>query len=142
MDNQYFCEPYSDNNLKYDEESGRYIITEDGLTSKGIYLRSRIDRYGGEYADTIISSFCEVVSTHVYNYIMNFATNPEHLEYAIAHNKKLRRVIYNAQAEQAKYVFFNGDTTLSNKAEERQNYMGKIAADILSNAGLTYSGGF
>lgn len=142
MHNTQYTEPFSDDFLAYDEYSGRYIITERGLERKGIFLRSRVERYNVEYAPLVINAYCETVANHVYTYIASFSVNPSAVEHAIAHNRELRRVIYNAQAEQAKYVYFNGDATLSIKPEERNNYLGKAAADLLMNAGLTYAGGY
>lgn len=142
MNNTQYREPFNDDYLTYDDVSGRYIITERGLEKKGIFLRTRIERFNVEYASIVIDAYCETVAAHVYNYISSFAVNPYGLAETIAHDPNLRRVIYNAQAEQAKYVYFNGDATLSNKPEERNNYLGKGAVDILTNAGLTYAGGY
>lgn len=134
--------PISDDYMIFDEVSGRYIITERGLESKGIFLRARIERYNANYASVVISSFCEAVANHVYTYMYDHSANPHRLAEVIAGNAGLRRVIFRAELEQAKFVYFNGDQTLSVKAEERVNYISPLAAAALRDAGLLYSGGF
>lgn len=142
MNNTQTNAPFSDDFLRYDEISGRYVITEKGLIRKGIFLRSRIERFNTEYASIVIDAYCETVANHIYTYISNFAVDPCRLAALIARNAELRRVIFNAQAEQAKFVYFNGDATLSIKPEERSNYIAPLAAAALTNAGLTYAGGY
>ena len=142
MNNSQYCEPFNDDFLVFDEVSGRYIITERGLEKKGIFLRSRIERFNVEYASIVINAYCETVANHIYTYISDFAVDPCRLAAVIAHSPALRRVIYNAQAEQAKFVYFNGDQTLSVKPEERTNYIAPLAAAALTNAHLTYAGGY
>jgi hypothetical protein len=142
MNNKHFTEPFNDDFLVYDETSGRYVITERGLEKKGIFLRSRIERFNTEYASIVISAYCETVANHIYTYMSDFAVNPCQLAAMIAHDPNYRRVMYNAQAEQAKFVYFNGDATLSIKPDERTHYIAPLAASALTNAGLTYAGGY
>lgn len=142
MNNAQYGTPFNDDFLVYDEVSGRYVITEAGLERKGLFLRTRLERYGVEFASVVINAYCETVANHVYTYISNYSVDPCRLSAAIAQNPELRRVIYNAQAEQAKFVYFNGDQTLSIKPEERMNYISPLASSALSNAGLTYAGGY
>lgn len=135
-------EPYNDDFLIFDELSGRYVITEEGLKRKGIFLRERLERYPAVDATTVINAFCESVANLVYTFLHTYSVYPCALDEFIAHSTEARRAIFNAEAEQAKYVYFNGDLTLSIKEEERRNYMSPTAAAILQNAGLTYSGGY
>lgn len=135
-------EPYNDDFLIFDELSGRYIITEEGLKRKGMLLRTRLERYPGVDPTTVINAFCEAAANLVYTYIHNFAVSPHAIDEFIAHSAEARRAIFNAEAEEAKYVYYNGDLTLSIKEEERRNYMSPTAAAILQNAGLTYAGGW
>ncbi len=137
-----YIELYNDDFLVFDEYSGRYIITEEGLKRKGMYLRQRFERHPGVDTTGIINEFCETVANLVYTYIHDFAKFPPALDEYIAHSKEARMAIFNAEAEQAKYVYYNGDLTLSIKEEERRNYMSPTAAAILQNAGLTYAGGW
>lgn len=134
-------EPYNDDFLIYDELSGMYVITEEGLKRKGIFLRARLERYRGIDCTVVINAFCEAVATLVYTFLDDYAVSPCAVNHYISHSRDIRKVIFNAQAEQAKYVFYNGDLTLSAKEDERRNYMSPLAASILHNAGLTYAGG-
>lgn len=135
-------EPYNDDFLVFDEYSGRYIITEEGLKRKGMFLRPRLERYPAVDANTVITAFCELAAEHIYTYLHTFSVAPHALDEYIAHSKDARMAIFNAEAKQAKFVYYNGDLTLSIKEEERRNYMSPTAAAILQNAGLTYSGGW
>ena len=135
-------QPYNDDYLIYDELLERYVITEEGLKRKGMFLRARLERYPAVDANTVITAFCEAAANLVYTYLHNFAVSPHTLDEYIAHSKEARMAIFNAEAEQAKYVYYNGDLTLSIKEEERRNYMSPTAAAILQNAGLTYAGGW
>ena len=134
-------QPYNDDYLIYDELLERYVITEEGLKRKGMFLRARLERYPAVDANTVITAFCELAAEHIYTYLHAFSVAPHALDEYIAHSKDARMAIFRAEAEQAKYIYKNGDLTMAMKDEERRNYMSPIAAAILQNAGLTYAGG-
>ena len=142
MINSQIKAPYNDDFMTYDELSGRYIITEAGLKRKGIFLRARLERYRGIDCTVVINAFCETVANHVYTYMNDHSANPYRLAEVISGRADLRSVIFRAQAVQAKFVYFNGDQTLSIKAEERTNYIAPLAAAALRDAGLLYAGGY
>lgn len=142
MNNSQKNTPYNDDFLIYDELSGRYVITEEGLKRRGIFLRARLERHTSVDPTFVINAFCEAVANHVYTYMNDHTANPYRLAEVIAGNADLRGVIFRAQAEQAKFVYFNGDQTLSVKPEERLNYISPLAAAALRNAGLLYAGGY
>ena len=133
--------PYSDDFMTYNETSGRYVITEDALKSKGIYLRPRLERYRTHDVTGIINAFCDQASLHVYTYIHQFSVDMR-IDRLIAMCSEYRRAVYTAMLEQAKYIYFNGDQTLSVKPEERSQYMAPLAAAVLRDAGLLYAGGY
>ena len=133
--------PYSDDLMRFNETSGRYVITEEALKSKGIYLRTRLERYRTQDMSAIINAFCDQASLHVYTYIHQYSVDIR-IDRLIAMCSEYRPIVYNAMIEQAKYIYFNGDQTLSAKPEERQQYIAPLAAAVLRDAGLLYAGGY
>lgn len=132
--------PYSDEYMIYDQMRGRYILTESALESEGIYLRARLSRSPMINVTNVISGFCRTVSTHVYNYVHQFARNVVLQDKYIAEDPCMRIIIYNAMIEQAKHVIANGDLSLSADENRRRAYFSPSAASLIIDSGLAYTG--
>lgn len=140
--------PYSDDYMRFDEPSGRYIITEAALEAEGIFLRARLSRSPMINAVTVINGLCKTATNHVYNYIHKFSNDNYRQDVLITKVPSLRPIIYNALVEQVKYVYFGGDRTLARDREEQALYMAPLAIDALNTAvpelgcSILYTGGY
>lgn len=127
--------PYSDDLMTYDTRRGRYIITEAALEYGGVFLRHRLERSRGAVDITaVINGVCRTASTHIYNYIHKFNDDNSRQDELIAKAPSLRNIIFEAMLEQAKYIIFKGDRTLSSDPEEQKNYIHPTAALTLTEA--------
>ena len=125
-------EPYSDDNMVYDDITGRYILTEKAFTDFGYDLRSQIMDGGYTSPDNIIKGFFRTVSDMVYAYIHSFSGNTPRQDKLIACVPSLRGIIMRAMLYQAAYYYFNGNGWLSTKPEERAAAIDMIGQDILA----------
>ena len=125
-------EPYSDDNMVYDEITGRYILTEKAFTDFGYDLRSQIMDGGYTSPDNIIKGFFRTVSDMVYAYIHSFSGNTTRQDKLIACVPSLRDIIMRAMLYQAVYVYFNGNLSLSTKPEERAAAIDMTCQDMLA----------
>ena len=140
--------PYSDDYMRFDELSGRYVLTEAALEAEGIFLRARLSRSPMINADAVISGLCKTATNHVYSYVHKFSNDNCRQDVFIAKIPSLRSIIYNALIEQVKYVYFGGDRTLSKDKNEQALYMAPLAVDELNTtvrelgASILYTGGY
>lgn len=140
--------PYSDDYMRFDELSGRYILTEAALEAEGIFLRARLSRSPMINADAVIGGLCKTATNHVYNYVHKFSNDNYRQDVYLAKIPSLRPIIYNALVEQVKYIYFGGDRTLSKDKDEQALYMAPLAVDALNTtvpelgASILYTGGY
>lgn len=135
MNNCCACwiDPYSDDYMRYDEITGRYILTEKALLERvGINLRARLARGSTVAPETVIENFNITVSDMIYEYIHEFNVDNARQDCLIAHIPTLRKIIFDAMKYQAIYVSAVGNLYLSAKAEERENAIDHIAKGKLN----------
>lgn len=147
-DNTIKVFPYSDDYMRFDELSGRYVLTEAALEAGGIFLRARLSRSPMINADAVIGGLCETATNHVYSYVHKFSHDNYRQDVYLAKIPSLRPIIYKALVEQVKYVYFGGDRTLSRDKDEQALYMAPLAIDALNTtapelgASILYTGGY
>ena len=101
-------QPYSDEYLTYDEQSGMYILTEQAL----------LDEYGDDLnAEAIdannlvaVKAILKRVSRAVYNFIHSFNTQNHTQDLMIARSSTARDMIKEALLEEYLYIRINGYT--------------------------------
>lgn len=124
--------PYSDDFMKFNERTKRYILTEKGLLERaGINLRARITNNTLVSPAVIIENFCRTVSDMIYSYIHKFSGNNARQDCLIANVPELRDIIGRAMEYQAVYVLNVGNLYLSSKKEDRERAIDELAKEIL-----------
>ena len=111
--------PYSDDYMTYDEQSGRYILTEKAI----------LDEYGIDVAAeaidsdnlTAVKAMLKRVSKVVYNFIHSYSNQNDVQDRMIAYSEAGREMIKSALLEQFIYMRVNGDLSLSANPNERLN---------------------
>ena len=99
-------QPYSDEYLTYDEQSGMYILTEQAL----------LDEYGDDLnAEAIdannlvaVKAILKRVSRAVYNFIHSYSNQNHTQDFMIAHSDTARNMIKEALLEEYLYIRVNG----------------------------------
>lgn len=138
--------PYTDDFLTWDDTSQKYYITEKALINEGINIRDRLARNKANSPEYVLNGFIKRVTYVTYAYIHSHNSRTDVQDYLIAICPSLREKIKQALIYQATYMWFNGDLSLSTDKDKRENYMDKIAADVLNekvpelNNPITYRG--
>lgn len=130
--NNCYIEPYSDENLRYDENKHKYYLTEQALINEGIDIRGRIAEGSATSPEYVINGFINRVSAVIYSHIHEFNADNKHQDFLISHIPSARNMIFNALINQAIYMYRNGDLTLSIKDEERQKAYDNVALSELN----------
>lgn len=143
-----YIEPFTDENLRYDEKTKKYYLTEEALISQGIDIRMRIAEGNSTSPEYIINGFINRVTAVIYAYIHNFNIDNNNQDFLISHIPSARDIIFNALINQAIYMYRNGDLTLSINAEERERAYDDVALSELNKTmpetgySLLYTGNF
>lgn len=125
-------EPYSDDNMTFDENVGQYVLTEKAIMENcAIDLRSRLTESGAISPDLIIGRLVRTVSDMVYGYIHKFNVNNPKQDRIIATVPSARTMIRRAMEYQAEHVMLVGNLTYSEKPEERQNAINELCKSVL-----------
>lgn len=132
--------PYSDDLMVFDEETFQYILTEEAMRRNGCELRANLAETNSVSADLIIHSFLRGVSEVIYAFIHEYNTDNEAQDWIIANSQPMRKVMYRALSEQAKYNYLNGALEFSAKKEEQEMAIPQIVKSILKNSGILYTG--
>jgi hypothetical protein len=123
--------PLTDALMQYDEESGRYVLTEEALVQNGTDLRARLSYTNTPNVTGIITRHLNRVSDVIYDYIHSYSMNNLNQDRYIAKIPTLRRYIYKAMLAQSEYMLLNGDLTMSTDARERANAIDYNAKAVL-----------
>lgn len=124
--------PYSDDFMIYDEQSNRYVLTEQAMIDWGFALREQVEGAGVVNPELALKGFFRVVSDTVYAFIHRYSMRNQFQDEQIACNPELRPIIYRAMIYQAMYMYYNGNLSLSTKPEERNNAIDMTCQDILN----------
>ena len=124
--------PYSDEYMRYDYATHRYVLTLKYVTDVlGIDIQRRVSGGRAVVNQAVINSMLNTASLHVYNYIFNFNSNRRAQQWIIAKCPSAREIIKDAMAQQLAYLMSVGDLTRSPKEEDRIAYMDMQAKIIL-----------
>ncbi len=144
--------PYSDNEMRYDMTSHRYVLTETGVANGlNLVLQNELNMSGSMNAANEINSFLDEVSEDIYEYIYLHSSNRMLTEYLLAKKPQYREVIKSAMIKQVKYMRLNGNIGdqsgldfLNGRYMEYDQIDGRRismrARTVLANAGLLYTG--
>lgn len=111
--------PYNDDYMVFNELSGRYVITEKALLSRGINLRARISRESMVSPETVIENLNVLASDMIYGFIHRYNADNATQDCLIAKVPQFRPLIMRAMLYQAEYIIFNGNLSLSADPNER-----------------------
>ncbi len=144
--------PYSDNEMRYDMTSHRYVLTETGIANGlNLVLQNELNMTGSMNTANEINSFLDEVSEDIYEYIYMHSSNRMLTEYLLAKKPQYREVIKSAMIKQVKYMRLNGNIGdqsgldfLNGRYMEYDQIDGRRismrARTVLANAGLLYTG--
>lgn len=124
--------PYTDDFLKWDEATQKYYITEKALIKEGIDIRSRLSRNKANSPEYVLNGFIKRVTYEVYAFIHSHNSRTDIQDYFIAVCPSLREKIKQALIYQALFMWFNGDFLLSADKDKRENYLDRIAIEVLN----------
>lgn len=99
--------PYSDEIMTYDYEEHRYYLLPDGVTKRiGVNLDAALNS-GLSRNPHAVQNFLEEVTDAVYEYIYEDSSNAAFLEWQLACNPELRRIVEKMLLAQVKYALTN-----------------------------------
>lgn len=139
--------PYSDGLMRWNEEDGRYYITEQALKNFGVHVRARLGANDTIMADNVINSLLELATETTYDFIHEHSFDNSAQDYFIAKIPSLRNIIYKVLVRQAIYLYRVGDNRFSTDEALRRSYMyggaeaalGVIVPEL--GTSILYSGG-
>lgn len=145
--------PYSDNDMVYDYDKHRYILTNDCVKRElNLNLEAELNKEGTSNPANEVNAFLDEISFQVYNYIYSHAQNQKVAEYRCAKNPGLRTSLKDAMVKQVKYVYINGDIANESgidfargsamRLEDMRGgrAIGTYTHYVLANCGLLYGG--
>jgi len=143
-----FTNPISDDNMTYNTEKHRYILTEEYVREQGIDLSLVLNTEHMPEPSKAPKLFLERVSFLVYSNIYKYGRQRAAKEYILACNPDMREVIKNAMIERIFYIYGSGDLSTKSGAiienGTRVNTQDLIASpqeeNILRTAGLLHRG--
>lgn len=122
-----FIEPYSDEYLFFNEQTGQYEITAQNL----------LDNYGIELNNAVndnpnsIKAVLRLATTSVYNFIHKHSLNTCEQDWIISHTESGRKIINDALCQQFLYIKQAGYLSRSTDITKRALKIDDDAAEIL-----------
>ena len=145
--------PYTDNDMVYDQEKHRYILTNDCVKRElNLDLGAELNIEGSNNPSNEVNAFLDEISFQVYTYIYNHAQNQMVAEYRCAKNPALRTPLKTAMLKQVKYIYINGEIAYEGGVDFAKGHamrledirgeraIGTYTHYVLANAGLLYGG--
>jgi hypothetical protein len=114
--NKIWTAPFSDNEMTYDFQSHRYILTPEFCRDQGIDLDIVINKELFPDTQTSVNIVLNRISLLVYTNIYNFGRTKEDKEYLMACDSSLRSIIRDAMFERLNYVTSSGDLSTKSGA--------------------------
>lgn len=131
MQEQHITYPYDDDYMIFDPSVQQYVLTEKALLSRGIDIRAQLAETNSITQEGVICNILETASDMVYGYIHAFSGNNMRQDCLIATLPSMRNVMLRALRYQAVHVWYNGDLTLSQDKEERENAVNSKVKELL-----------
>ncbi len=139
--------PYSDEYMRYDYATHRYVLTLKYVTDVlGVDMERRVASNKAINKTAIINMQLNTVSVQVYNYIYARTMQEQVLQWVIAVSPTAQKVIRDAMSQQLTYFLMFGDLSRSLQPDKRALYMDEQAKITLSETipetgvPLTYQG--
>lgn len=105
--------PFDDQIMRYDYNSHRYVLTENGvLTELGENLQLILNATGDANPSKLAERILKRVSQTVYMYLYRDTANEQWLEYILATYPPLRDRVKEMLQSQLLYMLMNGDIGL------------------------------
>lgn len=102
--------PYTDNDLIYDFDEHRYILTKEYVLNKtGIDLSLVLNPGYTSMPQKLAENFLDEISSEIYNWVYEHNANNLYQEYVMAKSPDFRNIIKRALLEQVLYILRNGD---------------------------------
>lgn len=139
-------QPYSDENMIFDEVTRHFVLTEHALQTHGTDIRRRVSRNKTIDATGVINRLCTRVSEIIYTYLHTFTMNNAEQDEIIATVEACRPVIFSALLNQAEYLLMNGDFSRSAEPDKRKFAIDETAKSVLDTVipclgvSITYAG--
>lgn len=143
-----FQNPYSDNEMVYNFQDRRYILTSSFVQSQGVNLNLLLQTIRLANPNMAIPHFLNRVSKLVYGFIYGQGRTRPQKEYMLACNPDLRNVIRDAMMERVLYMLQSGDLSLQSGAIIQDGIRVEVANlipsvvenQILLNSGILHRG--
>ena len=139
-------QPYSDENMIFDEVTRHFVLTEKALIAHGTDIRARVSRNKTVDATGVITRLCTRVSEMIYTYLHTFTMDNAAQDEIIATVPACREVIFSALLNQTEYLLMNGDFSRSAEPEKRKYAIDDTAKSLLDTVipclgvSITYAG--
>ncbi len=134
-------QPYTDDFMRFDEQSGHYVLTEKAITDKcGIDLRARLSQDKTVNADIVINRICCTVSDMIYSFIHEFSICDKRQDCLIATVPELRNAVQKAMEYQMEFFLANGSLYLSVEDSAIGKEIHRMSQNILIDSGICYTG--
>jgi hypothetical protein len=114
--NKIWAAPFSDNEMTYDFENHRYVLTPEYCRDQGIDLDIVINKELFPDTQTSVNIVLNRISLLVYTNIYNHGRVKEDKEYLMACDPTLRLIIRDAMFERLNYVTSSGDLSTKSGA--------------------------
>lgn len=112
-------DPYTDEDLEWNDKLGMYIITEQAIIKKGIDIRGRLNKLNAVSPEYIINAIRETISYQIYGYIHDCSVDNTLQDYIIATCASVRPILQTAMQQQAIYYLEKGNLSRSVDRELR-----------------------
>jgi len=109
MNTVVFQAPVDTDNMTYDFDKHRYILTEEYVRELGIDLGLQLDTEAAPEPSKVPAIVLDRVSTLVYTNIYHYGREKEDKEYLLACNPDLIPTIQDAMVERLRYMIDSGD---------------------------------
>ena len=104
--------PFSDENMEYDYDNHRYVLTEKCVLDElNIDLLTRLNTRGHAVQQVQPKKFLKRVSDIVYTQIYKYNINNDVQEYVLAKAPSARAIIKEAMLNQVEFLLLNGDVS-------------------------------
>ena len=111
-----FANPYSDNQMTYDLNKRRYVLTEQYCKDNGIDLGLVLETSALPNPADGPRILLDRVSMLVYQNIYNRGRNKDIKEYMLACGQEIRSILRDAMFERLNYMTSSGDLSLKSGA--------------------------
>lgn len=129
--------PYSDENMEYDYDSHRYVLTEKCVLDElNINLNSRLNNRGSANNQSVAKFILDEISSSIYLHIYASSNQDDLKEFLCAKCPSARKIIKDAMKQQLLYLLASGEiarysgvNVKTGKAIPLNNIRGRVTID-------------